>query len=199
MASVSLSSSALSLDGTAADLLKRLGRVPPWRVRLVPAPGTATERDVIQAERRTDRLCELIDGTLVEKVMGTYESMVAVAMIYFLKDYLRRHRLGVVLAPDGMLRILPKQVRIPDVSFLSWQRLGGRRVPREPILALRRTWLSKCSPKATPRPRWRGSCGTISRGASAWYGSSTRGTRSAKSYSSPEQCQSIDADGAFRR
>lgn len=57
-------------DWTVADMLAQLGGVPPERIRLVPLPGTATEQDVIDVEARTDRLCELIDGVLVEKTMG---------------------------------------------------------------------------------------------------------------------------------
>ncbi len=63
-------------DETAADLLHRLGGIPASRVRLVPTPGTATEKDVIAVHDRTNRLCELVDGVLVEKVMGFDESIV---------------------------------------------------------------------------------------------------------------------------
>ena len=35
---------------TVADLLERLGGIPPERVRMKPYPGTATEQDVIAAE-----------------------------------------------------------------------------------------------------------------------------------------------------
>jgi hypothetical protein len=76
----SATASALDLE-TMADLLARLGDVPPERVRLIPAPGTATERDVIEMEARTNRLFELVDGTLVEKAMGFRESMLAAALI----------------------------------------------------------------------------------------------------------------------
>src|SRR6476660_1203053 len=63
---------------TAADLLKlidRLGGIDPARVRLRPMPGTATEKDILRAEREPQKaLCELVDGTLVEKPMGYRES-----------------------------------------------------------------------------------------------------------------------------
>ena len=62
---------------TVADLLAALGPIPAHRVRSKPAPGTATERDVIEIEGREDRLCELYDGILVEKVMGFYEAYLA--------------------------------------------------------------------------------------------------------------------------
>jgi len=65
---------------TVADLLDRLGGVPPERVRWRPVPGSATEKDVIDAVCHEDRLCELVDGTLVEKAMGFRESALAMAL-----------------------------------------------------------------------------------------------------------------------
>ncbi len=55
---------------TLADLLKCLAGISAARVRLQPFPGTATERDVIAIHDRENRLCEFVDGTLVDKVMG---------------------------------------------------------------------------------------------------------------------------------
>lgn len=68
MATLSPSPSAPPRDRTVADLLARLGGVPPDRVLLVPAPGTATEKDVVDMDDRADRLCELIDGVLDRKL-----------------------------------------------------------------------------------------------------------------------------------
>jgi Uma2 family endonuclease len=116
-----------------ADLLEQLGSIPPHRVRLFPSPGKAAERDVIRIEAREGRLCELVDGVLVEKPTGFYESRVAAALIYFLEDFLTRHDLGVVVGEAGMMRLAPRRVRIPDVSFISWARLPRRKVPRKPI------------------------------------------------------------------
>ena len=59
---------------SVADLLHHLGDVPAGRVRLEPVPGTATEHDVVTVHDRENRLCELVDGVLVEKVMGFDES-----------------------------------------------------------------------------------------------------------------------------
>jgi len=197
MATISPPPSAPPLDGTIADLLKRLGGIPPKRVRLVPTPGTATEKDVIRAEARTGRICELIDGVLVEKTMGAYESAVAVALAYFLKDYLRRRRLGVVLGADGLLRILPRQVRIPDVAFLSWRGLGGRRMPREPILDaapdLAVEVLSKGNTKAEMARKLRD---YFAAGVRLVWFIDPR-TRTARSYTAPDQCQSIGEDGVL--
>jgi len=118
---------------TIADLLKRLGNIPPERVWLRPAPGTATEQDVIDIEARENRLCELVDGVLVEKTVGYYESRVAAVLIGYMDLFSARHDLGIVLAPDGTLRLMPGLVRIPDVSFISWKKFPNRELPAESI------------------------------------------------------------------
>jgi Uma2 family endonuclease len=98
-----------------------------------PLPGTATEKDVLEIERRENRLCELVRGVLVEKTPGHYESRVAVVLGYFLESFLDGHNLGIVYGADGTLRIMPHLVRIPDVSFVSWDKLPDRELPAEPI------------------------------------------------------------------
>jgi Uma2 family endonuclease len=126
----------LPVEWTVADLLSHLGDIPPERIRVVPPLGTATEQDVLEAKSRTGRICELIDGVLVEKTAGYYESMLAVLVARILGDFVERHRLGIVAGEAGPLKILPHQVRIPDVSFIAWDRFPGGRLPKEPIPAL---------------------------------------------------------------
>jgi Uma2 family endonuclease len=121
---------------TAADLVERFGAIPLKRIRHDPPPGTATERDVVEIHGREDRLYELVDGVLVEKTVGTYESYLAMLLGQFLGSFAREHRLGIVLGADGMMRLAPGLVRIPDVSFVSFDRLPDRRVPRQAIADL---------------------------------------------------------------
>jgi Uma2 family endonuclease len=118
---------------TAADLIRHLGDIPAERIWLNPRPGTATEEDVIAAENSENRLCELVDGVLVEKTMGLYESRLAVVVGTFLDEYTFVHDLGIVYGADGTLKFMPGLVRIPDVSFVSWSRLPERKLPTEPI------------------------------------------------------------------
>src|SRR5271156_4220948 len=73
---------------TLADLRRRLGGIPLQRIWFHPAPGTATEKDVIAAEARENRLCELVDGTLVEKAMGFEESRLALRLGHLVSTYL---------------------------------------------------------------------------------------------------------------
>ncbi len=107
-----------------ADLLTHLGGIAAERVRLYPTPGTATEEDVLRIQREEDRLCELVEGVLVEKVKGYHESKLAVWIAHLLQLYLDENDLGEVAGADGTLRLMPKLVRIPDVSFVSHQRVA---------------------------------------------------------------------------
>lgn len=122
---------------TLADLIERLGDIPAERIRFHPLPGTATERDVIAARSGPDRqLCELVDGVLVEKPVATFESVVAFLLGHYLWSYLEENDIGVVLGPDGMMRFAPGLVFIPDVSFVSWDRMPNREFPRDAIARL---------------------------------------------------------------
>lgn len=123
-------------EWTAADALERFGPIPLSRIRRDPAPGTACEQDVIDIHDREDRLCELIDGVLLEKTAGVIESYLAVRISCLLSTFIESDDLGFVLGADGMARLSPGLVRIPDVSFVSWNRVGLTHVPDGPMLNL---------------------------------------------------------------
>lgn len=61
------------------------------------------------------------------------EALLAGFILHLFWQHLEAHDLGIVLAPDGLLRILGRQIRVPNVSFIRWERLASRQVPREPI------------------------------------------------------------------
>lgn len=103
---------------------------------MVPPPGLATEQDLLRILDSENRICELVDGVLVEKTMGYFESRLAAALIFFLERFLDQHDLGIVLGEGGTLRILGDQIRVPDVAFLSWRHFPGRVLPAEPVPAL---------------------------------------------------------------
>jgi Uma2 family endonuclease len=122
---------------TLADLLHELGDIAPSRVRATPPPGQATERDLIRLNQRKERLYELVDGILVEKIMGYPESFLTMRLGHFLQGFLDMHDLGIVAGPDGAMRLMPGLVRIPDVSFVSWEHLPIRgEIPTDPIAGL---------------------------------------------------------------
>lgn len=118
---------------TAVDLVRYFGAFPLHRVVQDPAPGSATMEDVVRMESLHNRLCELIDGTLVEKTMGAFESYVALQLATLLNEFVRIKNLGVALGADGMLQLFPNQVRIPDACFISWERLKGSGFPDQPV------------------------------------------------------------------
>jgi Uma2 family endonuclease len=103
-----------------ADVARRLGDIPVERILWLPRP--ATEEDCV-------RYCEvhgpaeLIDGFLVEKAMGFRESLLAAAIIHHLMSFILPKKLGLVGAPDAIMRVRKNQLRLPDVSFITWARL----------------------------------------------------------------------------
>lgn len=112
------------------ELLHDLGEIPADRIRLNPRPGDATEADLLGPE---GRLCELVDGVVVEKAIGYDESLLTVELLLSLAAFVKRHRLGEVTGPDGTLRLIPGLVRIPDIAFIARGRLPKRGEPRSPI------------------------------------------------------------------
>ena len=118
---------------TLADLIEQIGSVPLDRIPMFPPPGTATEADMLACLDVEKRLYELVDGVLVEKPVGLYESVIASILIKLLGLYLDEHDLGQVAGEAGTMRLAPGLVLIPDVSFISWERLPGRKLPKQPI------------------------------------------------------------------
>lgn len=114
--------SRLPQDWTLRELQTHLG-VPPERIRLHPPPGMATEQDVLDLEEHRHVLCELIDGILVEKSMEWYESTIAQILGGILQEHLRRHKSGLGLGADAAIKLLDGQVRMPDVCFVSRERV----------------------------------------------------------------------------
>lgn len=119
-----------------ADLIEKLDGIPAGRIRLVPTPGTATEDDLLHLLDHENIICELVDGTLVEKPMGYEESRLAGFVLTFLNVFLLRNNLGLAAGPDGTLKLTSGLIRVPDVSFISWGRLPGRKRPTAPVPTL---------------------------------------------------------------
>lgn len=119
---------------TLADILT--DDIPAARVVLVPTPGTATFDDAEAILLREKRLCELVDGILVEKAMGWYESSLACALIRLIGNHVAPGKLGIVTGEGGTVRLAPQLVRIPDVAFVSRARFPGGKRPDRPIPAL---------------------------------------------------------------
>lgn len=122
----------MSMNGTlstrtVADLVHELGDIPPYRILLHPAPGTATEADLLRVLDGANKiLCELVNGTLVEKPIGYQESRLAAILIQYLGEFIHKHDLGFVTGSDGPYRMKTRNVRLPDVTYISWNRFASR-------------------------------------------------------------------------
>jgi Uma2 family endonuclease len=119
---------------TLADVLERIGKVPLARIPAWPPPGMAKEKHVLAALEASDkRLFELVDGVLVEKTMGVREGMLATLLGHFLWDFVMRHDIGLVVGADSPFRLRLGLIRIPDVSFVGWDRFPNQELPDQAI------------------------------------------------------------------
>jgi Uma2 family endonuclease len=75
----------------------------------------------------------LVDGVLVEKAMGLAASFLALEIAFFLRQFLAEYDLGILAGEQGPYRLWPGLVRIPDVSFISWDQLPDRKIPKKAI------------------------------------------------------------------
>lgn len=177
-----------------AEVQRDLGSVPLWRVRGDPPPGFAGVADVDRLRNSERRLYELVDGALVEKDMGFQESMIAMLLGRLLGNFVAERDLGVVLGPDGALQVLPDQVRIPDVCFLSWARFPDRQLPAEPIPELAPDLaVDVLSAGNTPREMERKLHDYFEAGVRlVWYIHPE--TRTAQVFTSPAEVQSLELD-----
>ncbi|MBX9585073.1 MAG: Uma2 family endonuclease [Gemmataceae bacterium] len=112
---------------TAADLVHRLGDIPLDRIRMKPPPGTATEADLLRAG---GPVCELIDGTLVEKAVGNRESFLGLYIGGRMLTHALANKLGVVLGEAGYVRVTSDQLRAPDATFIPWSAFPGGKPPK---------------------------------------------------------------------
>jgi Uma2 family endonuclease len=177
--------------------LAALGDVPLSRIIFDPWPGTATEADLLHMVDHEKRLCELIDGTLVEKPVGCWEGLIAANIIVLLAGFVNPRKLGAVFGADSTLRMKSGRIRLPDVSFVSNARLPQTPKP-VPTLApdLAIEVLSESNTAAEMRQK-----------LAEYFQSGTRlawlvdpATRSVAVYTSPDQAPSIipesgDLDG----
>jgi len=124
-------------SNTLADLHERLGYVPLNRIRMHPLIGEATEADLLgHLAGSNKKLYELIDGTLVEKAIGTRESILAASLIIRIGQFVEEHDLGMLSGADGPFRMLNGNVRYPDVSFIPWSAFSDREIPEEAIWSI---------------------------------------------------------------
>ncbi len=179
---------------TVATLLHDLGDIPPDRVLMRPYP--ATEADVLWLDAHEDRLCELVDGVLVEKPMGLRESILALLIAFRLQEFVLPRRLGAVSGADGMMKLRPQLIRIPDVAYIR-VRASGPKIPNKPVPAIAPTLaVEVLSDSNTPRE--------IRRKIGEYFAAGTElvwvidpDARTADIFAAPQDSRRIDIGGAL--
>jgi Uma2 family endonuclease len=182
---------------TVADLLGRLGGIPASRVRLHPTPGTATERDLIEVNGRKQGLCELVEGTLVEKPMGFEESVLAALLIFYLGNFVVHRKLGILTGEGGMMRLFTGLVRIPDVAFIARTSFPNGKRPKGPVPAIAPDLAIEVLSKGNSKAE-------IAKKLREYFESGTRlvwlvdpKTRSVRVHTSPSDSTRLDADSTL--
>ena len=123
-------------EWTAADIVELFGPLPLHRICTNPPPGAGTEQDVARFEVQWGRLFELVQGVLVEKAMGFYDSYLAGVLLRIVGSFVEEHKLGIVAGADGIIRLSAGLIRIPDAAYYSFERLPDGKVPSTPIADL---------------------------------------------------------------
>jgi Uma2 family endonuclease len=182
------------IEWSIADLVEHLG-VTEDRIRTYPPPGLAAEADVVRIlDSDHKRLVELIDGVLVEKAVGQYESEVVFWLIHFLSNYLDRNPIGKGFAPDAPHRVSPRQIRLPDASFVRADRVPAGRpavLPTSPDLAI-----EVLSPSNTQKEMRRKLRDYFAGGTRlVWY--IDPDTQTARVYTSEHDLTDLPTDGAL--
>jgi len=120
-----------ALANTMQDRLTDLGGIDASRVLLTPHPGQATLTDLIAINHSPNHsLYELVDGTLVEKAMSYEASVVAGTVLFILRQFVSKYRLGLISGADGFFK-LQTCTRGPDVAFVARDRLPGGVFPSQ--------------------------------------------------------------------
>ncbi|MEM6561746.1 MAG: Uma2 family endonuclease [Planctomycetota bacterium] len=118
----------------AEDFLAEVGDVPIERIVFDPAPGTATHEQCIEFnERKEIGLAELVNGTLILKAMGRFESAVASVLIRLVGNWQADNLPGTVTGSDGMQRMDGGNVRMPDVAFYPRSQYVDGQFPRHKV------------------------------------------------------------------
>ena len=121
---------------TIAALLAGLGDIDPTRIRFRPTPGTATGADLVALNVRRRGIFELVAGVLVAKPTGKLESLLAGSIIALLRAFVIPRNLGIITAPDALMRLGPDTYRVPAIAFIAWARIPAGPVTEESLAAV---------------------------------------------------------------
>lgn len=181
-----------------SDLLRALGGVPARRICMDPPPGRADVRDLARLNDRHNLLFELVDRTLVRKATGYVKSHTGVQVAGMLWDWNNRAgRPGVVVGVGVAFRLRPGLIRLPDVSFTSWDQFPNRKLPRVGYLEVAPDLAAEVlSPGNTRREMERKLKEYFLAGARlVWFIDPE--TRTARAFTSPDSVTEVPATGGL--
>jgi Uma2 family endonuclease len=119
---------------TVQDVVAQLPGIAHARIRLLPTPGTATEADIERVRREEGKLCEIFDGVLVEKPMGQPEARLAMLIGGLLLQFADEQGIDCCISgADSLLRLLERQVRMPDVAVILRSQFRDGQYPTEQV------------------------------------------------------------------
>lgn len=97
-------------------------------------PKVWTEEDLERLESETDKQYELVDGIPKEKGPESMEhSYISLNLGGELRAYVKSKKLGIVLESSASYRMVTENIRKPDVSFVTKDRLPEKRLSTKPF------------------------------------------------------------------
>lgn len=129
--------------------------------------------------------------------MASFESLIACTLIQWQKNFLDEHPLGIVLGEGGALHNLPRRMRIPDVSFIRWERFPERKLPRDRVFRVAPDLAVEILSEGNTDDEMRIKVTEYFRAGVRLVWLIDPETRSARVYTSADQCDSLDQNGVL--
>ena len=99
-------SSNAAVAKNLSDILLALGNIPAERMRCDPKPGEAVIDDLLRVNDQGS-LCELVDGTLVDKPTGDFGNpSLELRLCSLVRGFVASGNLGLISGPGGFLQYL---------------------------------------------------------------------------------------------
>jgi Uma2 family endonuclease len=89
--------------------------------------------DLASLPENAGRILELVEGGIIEKMPSFVPSEIALNIGSFIKQYVREHHTGYVTAADGGYIMSGSDVFVPDVGYITRERLPQKPMREAPV------------------------------------------------------------------